>query len=730
MTISDDLNSIRTHLEDDYTALETLGVSVEDRNIENIKDMANQIYAKFPKTSYAEGSNITLSNTLKGKLDFENGIVGYGDTSQKSYEGYNLLQAKMNTTTSNGITVTNNRDGSFTINGTNTSSSITTFRLDQTTQTGIDNLQNYEDGTYTLDKGTTDTNIQITLMQNSTWTQYMGTGLDNKLVSRSITGATNTFIYIGIKGNATLNNLIIKPMFVKGNYTTSTIPDFEPYVGNSPSPNPSYPQDIEVVRGTQTVYIKDENNNIIDTKTINLGEYEFAKIGNYVDTIEYDVDEDKVYKNEVIGNKTFIGSNDENWSSQQYGTNSYSIGIADIKQSTDETTPALCLSNLFRGVAFGERVVAGNNIMYAEVGTNTLYIRNTSYNSLSGFKTMLSTNNLKVCYVKVTPTKIPITGTLKDQIKALYNSHSFTGTTIIEINGNLPLIIKVRANTSEGATPTGTISITSNGSHDVTNYATASVNVTPSTETKTVKSTTTSQTVNPTSGKLISQITVQPIVLDTVIVTPSTTSQTITPTNDGISQVNVSAVTSSIDNNITAGNIKKDVSILGVTGTYEGSGGTKPLVPDNTKFANSIVTSFDNFFQNLDFSDVVHYSNMFTGCNVVTSIDLSNFNKNISYSISNMFSSCAALIDIDLSEFNMSNLLIGSTGNSISSVFSGCNNLSNNSLNSILKMCSTHTRSSDGKTLKKLGLSQSQANVCQTLSNWTAFTNAGWTTGY
>lgn len=33
-------------------------------------------------------------------------------------------------------------------------------------------------------------------------------------------------------------------------------------------------------------------------------------------------------------------------------------------------------------------------------------------------------------------------------------------------------------------------------------------------------------------------------------------------------------VTSAIDSNIQAGNIKKDVTILGVTGTYEGSGGS------------------------------------------------------------------------------------------------------------------------------------------------------------
>lgn len=58
-------------------------------------------------------------------------------------------------------------------------------------------------------------------------------------------------------------------------------------------------------------------------------------------------------------------------------------------------------------------------------------------------------------------------------------------------------------------------------------------------------------------------------------VTPTTSAQTITPEApiDGYDTVNVSAVTAAIDSNITAGNIKKDVQILGVTGSYEGSGG-------------------------------------------------------------------------------------------------------------------------------------------------------------
>lgn len=63
-------------------------------------------------------------------------------------------------------------------------------------------------------------------------------------------------------------------------------------------------------------------------------------------------------------------------------------------------------------------------------------------------------------------------------------------------------------------------------------------------------------------------------VLDTLSVTPSTQAQSITPPagTDGYNRVNVSAVDASIDSNIVAGNIKNGVSILGVTGEYSGAG--------------------------------------------------------------------------------------------------------------------------------------------------------------
>ena len=75
-------------------------------------------------------------------------------------------------------------------------------------------------------------------------------------------------------------------------------------------------------------------------------------------------------------------------------------------------------------------------------------------------------------------------------------------------------------------------------------------------------------------------------VIDTLNVTPTTSAQQITAPQgtDGYSPVNVSAVTSSIDANIVAGNIKNGVSILGVTGNYRGTTptGTKNITSNGT----------------------------------------------------------------------------------------------------------------------------------------------------
>ena len=89
-----------------------------------------------------------------------------------------------------------------------------------------------------------------------------------------------------------------------------------------------------------------------------------------------------------------------------------------------------------------------------------------------------------------------------------------------------------------------------------------------------------------------------------------------------------------------------------------------------------------------------------------------------------MFRNCRNLTTISL--LDMSKVT------SIQDMFDGCTSLSDESLNNILAMCANAVKitNSSYKTLKYIGLTSAQANKCKTLSNYSAFTSAGWTTGY
>ena len=119
-----------------------------------------------------------------------------------------------------------------------------------------------------------------------------------------------------------------------------------------------------------------------------------------------------------------------------------------------------------------------------------------------------------------------------------------------------------------------------------------------------------SKTVDPSTNRQIitsskdglSSVTINPYVLDSKTVDPSTNQITVTSSADGLNSVTVNAVTSSIDNNITAGNIKNGVSILGVQGTYSGA----TLNNQNKTVDSSTV------------SQVISYDEGYTGLGTVT----------------------------------------------------------------------------------------------------------------
>lgn len=96
-------------------------------------------------------------------------------------------------------------------------------------------------------------------------------------------------------------------------------------------------------------------------------------------------------------------------------------------------------------------------------------------------------------------------------------------------------------------------------------------------------------------------------VIDPLSITPTTSQQTITAPSgvDGYSPITVNAVTSAIDANITAGNIKKDVSILGVTGTYEGGGSFLGIPKENY---NGMLISSDTMIDLTNITSIGTYA--------------------------------------------------------------------------------------------------------------------------
>lgn len=120
---------------------------------------------------------------------------------------------------------------------------------------------------------------------------------------------------------------------------------------------------------------------------------------------------------------------------------------------------------------------------------------------------------------------------------------------------------------------------------------------------------------------------VQPVI-DPLSITPTTSQQTITAPSgtDGYSPITVNAVTSNIDDNIVAGNIKKDVEILGVTGTYEG------VVPSGilsiSQNGTYDVTNYATADVNVSSTAPAHYIEKTVDANgkLVNSTNIINFN--------------------------------------------------------------------------------------------------------
>lgn len=124
----------------------------------------------------------------------------------------------------------------------------------------------------------------------------------------------------------------------------------------------------------------------------------------------------------------------------------------------------------------------------------------------------------------------------------------------------------------------------------------------------------------------------------------------------------------------------------------------------------------------IDTSNITNMQNMFRACHALISIP--QLDTNLVTNMSWMFGGCWALTTVP--QLNTSSVT------NFDNMFAGVNVLSNDSLNNILAMCIGATSYTGTKKLTTLGIESIyySAETIQSLSNYSAFIDAGWTIGY
>lgn len=419
------------------TSINNIGGDItSETTFRNYATELDTLYSNLPKVS-GEGTSITLTPTLKGKLDYENNIVGYGDTEQTQYSGINLLPENKYaaTQTLNGITYTNNGDGTFNIVGTATAN--TSIQIIPRNEIALEQGQAYYlwcNTAYDI----TNFNFTIAMYDGSTSTKYL---LANGTYTPTATPTDERLQFYIASGNS-VNKTNIKCMLVKG----STAPtNYEPYVGGIASPNPTYPQNIEVVTGTQTIQVSNSDNTESQTQTISLGDIELCKIGNYQDYLYKSGD--KWYKKEQI----YKIANKTNWSVDNIASNNRAVinlsGNGFPYSSDIGYATANAISNCFIGIAQLNQT-STTSINNVAINNANMYIKFAdTINTKALVKEQLdSMTNLEIYYVVATPQDIEITNeTLISQLNNLEKMYSYNGVTNINCSGNLSAILSVSA---------------------------------------------------------------------------------------------------------------------------------------------------------------------------------------------------------------------------------------------------------------------------------------------
>lgn len=256
----------------------------------------NKLYLteKAHTTQTATGNPITATIT-DGAGQIEDFQLD-GDTYQQSYEGWNIIDVDFESVTSYGVTKTLNADKTITLNGKINAGLNFTFGKNITFDTNSQYTLKVEVLRGSSTPYTNDglPNHQWAVMVNmglssQGWQSYAVMCADD-VTTVTFTPAQSTgqprfwFGYNASTADETtgiFNDYTLRISVKKG----TTISGYEPFVGGIASPNPTYPQPIQVVTGEQTV--SKVGKNLFNKATITTGAY-LTTDGGIAPTTDYD----------------------------------------------------------------------------------------------------------------------------------------------------------------------------------------------------------------------------------------------------------------------------------------------------------------------------------------------------------------------------------------------------------------------------------------------------------
>lgn len=412
------------------------------------------------------GRNITLDGTMETKLSE---VQLRGDTTQQTYVGYQLLQEDGLATPSSNTDFWNSLTNLTT---TPLGNGWVTFT--STSSVAAKNFSTKRDGSFAWKASTTYTVIleiknapnagSVILTQPQNAGDPFETTSENGQVDYAFDGTDHIVVFSGVTkstvGTAGMRPFLnsafaedssvdLRMTIVAGNHVSDYQNYiYEPYVGGIASPNPDYPQNVNVVTGEQFITISDGEAN--NSYTVDLGSIELCKIGTYQDYIYKGLDGWYVHK---AIDKSMLG--DLSWYTA--GTNQSGVYRMTTASLQNQILPTSSASEVSLTVCTHFTAVTANNTYACVTGmavstAGSLQPYDPAYNtstSATAFTTWLQNNNVKLYYVLATPTETKINDAdLVAQLNELANATSYDGQTVISvaaISPNLPAILGVTA---------------------------------------------------------------------------------------------------------------------------------------------------------------------------------------------------------------------------------------------------------------------------------------------